>query len=186
MVIYALQSRRKSVNNKDCHIDLPDGLIDSHFNQLIEYLANKLKNNNMFSFRAEILFFVGVLLSMFISCSYEVSERGKNTQLPNDTIDELIMYVGTYTEKEAHVDGKAEGIYPDMPFIFLTARSQQEDILKGLQLGADDYIKKPFSMEELKLRLDAILRRADNGEPKKEKFSLGDYEFDYPLQQIKY
>ncbi len=77
-------------------------------------------------------------------------------------------------------------IYPEMPFIFLTARSQQEDTLRGLQLGADDYIKKPFSMEELTLRLDAILRRSSNGEPKKEQFSLGNYEFDYTRQQLKY
>ncbi len=84
------------------------------------------------------------------------------------------------------VGKEIRSIYPDMPFIFLTARSQQEDILKGLQLGADDYIKKPFSMEELKLRLDVILRRSDNGEPKQEKFTIGNYEFDYPLQQLKY
>lgn len=77
-------------------------------------------------------------------------------------------------------------INPETPFIFLTARSQQEDTLKGLQLGADDYIKKPFSMEELTLRLQAILRRADNGEPRKEQFTLGNYNFDYTRHQLKY
>ena len=89
------------------------------------------------------------------------------------------------------MDGFAVGkeirtLNPDTPFIFLTARSQQEDTLKGLQLGADDYIKKPFSMEELTLRLQAILRRADNGEPKQEQFTLGDYSFDYTRQQLKF
>jgi len=87
-------------------------------------------------------------------------------------------------------DGFAVGkeiraINPDTPFIYLTARSQQEDTLKGLQLGADDYIKKPFSMEELTLRLQAILRRADNGEPRQEQFTLGSYKFDYTRQQLK-
>ena len=77
-------------------------------------------------------------------------------------------------------------INPDTPFIFLTARSQQEDTLKGLQLGADDYIKKPFSMEELTLRLQAILRRADSGEPRKEQFVLGKYNFDYTRHQLKF
>jgi len=77
-------------------------------------------------------------------------------------------------------------INPDTPFIFLTARSQQEDTLKGLQLGADDYIKKPFSMEELTLRLQAILRRADSGEPRKEQFVLGEYNFDYTRHQLKF
>ena len=88
------------------------------------------------------------------------------------------------------MDGFAVGkeiraINPDTPFIFLTARSQQEDTLKGLQLGADDYIKKPFSMEELTLRLQAVLRRADIGEPKQEQFTLGNYAFDYTRHQLK-
>ena len=89
------------------------------------------------------------------------------------------------------MDGFAVGkeiraINPDIPFIFLTARSQQEDTLKGLQLGADDYIKKPFSMEELTLRMQAILRRADNGEPKQEQFTLGNYAFDYIRHQLSF
>jgi two-component system response regulator TrcR len=46
-----------------------------------------------------------------------------------------------------------------IPLIFLTARTQTEDVLKGLELGADDYMKKPFSMEELILRIKALLRR---------------------------
>jgi DNA-binding response OmpR family regulator len=88
------------------------------------------------------------------------------------------------------MDGFAVGkeiraINPDTPFIFLTARSQQEDTLKGLQLGADDYIKKPFSMEELTLRLQAVLRRADIGEPRQEQFTLGNYAFDYTRHQLK-
>ena len=46
-----------------------------------------------------------------------------------------------------------------VPFIFLTAKSMKEDTIEGLKLGADDYITKPFSMEELMLRLQAILKR---------------------------
>jgi DNA-binding response OmpR family regulator len=88
-------------------------------------------------------------------------------------------------------DGFAVGkeirlLNPETPFIFLTARSQQEDTLKGLQLGADDYIKKPFSMEELTLRLQAILRRADNVEPRQEQFTLGNYDFNYTGHQLKF
>ncbi|MBD1386711.1 response regulator transcription factor [Mucilaginibacter rigui] len=48
-----------------------------------------------------------------------------------------------------------------VPIIFLTARTQTEDVLKGLELGADDYMKKPFSIEELILRLKALLRRSE-------------------------
>jgi len=75
---------------------------------------------------------------------------------------------------------------PDTPFIFLTAKSQQEDTLKGLNLGADDYIKKPFSMEELTLRLQAILRRVEGSEVQKEQFSIGKFKFDYTSYTLQY
>lgn len=47
----------------------------------------------------------------------------------------------------------------NIPIIFLTAKSMQEDRIKGLSIGADDYITKPFSFEELNLRIEAIMRR---------------------------
>ncbi len=47
-----------------------------------------------------------------------------------------------------------------VPILFLSARSMQEDKIKGLRLGADDYVTKPFSIEELKLRIDVFLRRS--------------------------
>jgi two-component system, OmpR family, response regulator TrcR len=46
-----------------------------------------------------------------------------------------------------------------VPIIFLTAKTQTEDVLKGFELGADDYMKKPFSMEELVFRLKSLIRR---------------------------
>jgi two-component system OmpR family response regulator len=74
---------------------------------------------------------------------------------------------------------------PEMPLIFLTARNQQEDILEGFRSGADDYITKPFSMEELILRIEAILRRTTgvNATRKEELYSVGQYTFE-PLKQI--
>lgn len=73
---------------------------------------------------------------------------------------------------------------PDIPIIFLTAKNQQEDILEGFRSGADDYITKPFSMEELIYRIEAILRRTTGGAAgKKEEFyTIGHYHFD-PLKQ---
>jgi len=50
----------------------------------------------------------------------------------------------------------------DIPIIFLTAKAMQEDKIKGLSIGADDYITKPFSFEELNLRIEAIMRRIKN------------------------
>lgn len=54
---------------------------------------------------------------------------------------------------------------PAMPVIFLTAKNQKEDRLKGLKIGADDYITKPFEAEELVLRLNNILKRAGKKDP---------------------
>ncbi|WP_296705140.1 response regulator transcription factor [Algoriphagus sp.] len=50
-------------------------------------------------------------------------------------------------------------VQEDLPVLFLTAKNQKDDIIEGLKIGADDYITKPFSMEELLLRVTAILRR---------------------------
>lgn len=65
-----------------------------------------------------------------------------------------------------------------MPFIFLTARNKREDKIKGLQLQADDYITKPFDVEELVLRIHNILRRVQEQEPASV-YKIGDYIFDY-------
>ncbi len=54
---------------------------------------------------------------------------------------------------------KSKNVVPDMPFLFLTAKNNKEDIIHGLKLGADDYIVKPFEPEELVLRIKIALRR---------------------------
>lgn len=73
---------------------------------------------------------------------------------------------------------------PDIPIIFLTAKSMKEDVLEGFTLGADDYISKPFNMEELIFRIEAILRRSKGGnEQKNGIFGIGNYTFD-PQRQI--
>jgi DNA-binding response OmpR family regulator len=71
----------------------------------------------------------------------------------------------------------------ETPIIFITARSMKADKLKGFRLGADDYITKPFSTEELKLRIGAILRRTRQKQTDQETnstFHIGSYHFDYP------
>ena len=52
------------------------------------------------------------------------------------------------------------GVDKETPIIFLTAKAMKEDRIEGLKLGADDYLTKPFSMEELLLRIRAVLRRS--------------------------
>jgi DNA-binding response OmpR family regulator len=76
-------------------------------------------------------------------------------------------------------------INPSIPIIFLTARSLKEDVLEGFRSGADDYITKPFSMEELLYRIQAILKRTTGSNTKKKKdfYTIGSYTFD-PLKQL--
>ena len=71
--------------------------------------------------------------------------------------------------------------YPETPFIFLTARNQKEDKIKGLKLGADDYIIKPFEADELILRLQNIIKRSQKNNTNTAKvthsFTIGNYNF---------
>ncbi len=80
-------------------------------------------------------------------------------------------------------------INPTIPLVFLTAREQKEDKIKGFRLGCDDYITKPFSTEELSLRLEAILRRCqiikESKKSKAEPVKIGIYDFDYNNQELK-
>ncbi len=69
-----------------------------------------------------------------------------------------------------------------IPIIFLTAKVMQEDKLKGFEIGADDYVTKPFSMEELLVRMKAIIRRLKSDTVKKNVFNIGQYTFDYNRQ----
>lgn len=73
----------------------------------------------------------------------------------------------------------------EVPIIFLTAKSMKEDILQGFKLGADDYLSKPFSMEELLYRIESILRRV-RGKKVKEAivYSIGKFSFDAQKQTL--
>lgn len=68
-----------------------------------------------------------------------------------------------------------------VPILFLTAKSLEEDKIEGLQLGGDDYLTKPFSVEELKLKIEIFLKRSSIA-PKPEEpheYSVGTYHFNY-------
>ena len=68
----------------------------------------------------------------------------------------------------------------EVPIIFLTAKSLKEDKIHGLKLGADDYLTKPFSIEELILKIEVFLRRSKIIQPASPSiFKIGNFEFDY-------
>ena len=70
-------------------------------------------------------------------------------------------------------------INSDVPIIFLSAKTLKEDRIKGLRLGADDYLVKPFSIEELLLKIEIFLKRSHkNAISNKSIYTLGKYQFD--------
>ena len=74
-------------------------------------------------------------------------------------------------------------INTEVPIIFLTAKNMKDDILEGFKAGADDYITKPFSMEELVLRIEAIFRRVKGKRTKEQQvYRYGNMEFDTQKQ----
>jgi len=77
-------------------------------------------------------------------------------------------------------------INQDIPVIFLTAKNLREDVIEGFKTGADDYITKPFSMEELILRIEAILRRISQEDISVAQavYKLGRYTFDTRKQLL--
>lgn len=90
-------------------------------------------------------------------------------------LDVMMPKMDGFTLAEKIID-----INPEMPFIFLTARKMKEDKIKGLKLGADDYIVKPFEADELVLRLSNIIKRSSRSVQEvsvAELISIGKYQF---------
>lgn len=82
-----------------------------------------------------------------------------------------------------------KSLHPNLPFIFLTARSLKVDVLKGFSIGAIDYLKKPIDEEELVVRIKSLLTRLENPkqiEKEKDTYQLGDYIFNVLSQELEY
>ncbi len=88
-----------------------------------------------------------------------------------------------------NVDGfsigkKIKELNPDIPTIFLTAKTLKEDILEGFKIGADDYITKPFDSEVLLYKIKAIIKRNQISGSDTKIFKIGKYEFDSELRLL--
>jgi DNA-binding response OmpR family regulator len=73
-----------------------------------------------------------------------------------------------------------------VPILFLTAKSMKEDRIQGFKIGGDDYITKPFSMEELLLRIQAVMKRSGLGSSreKTDQFAIGDFILNYEKREL--
>jgi DNA-binding response OmpR family regulator len=78
-------------------------------------------------------------------------------------------------------------IDPDVPLFFISAKTMKEDIIQGYKLGADDYITKPFDIEVLLLKINAIVKRNEelNKEQENREFDLGQYHFNPKLRELR-
>ena len=136
---------------------------------------------------------LGTLLTTFLNSKGFQTKWVKNVEEAisyyrsfTNTIDFIILDVmmpekdGFSVAKEIRLTDKKT------PILFLTAKSMKDDKLKGFEVGADDYLTKPFAMEELIARIQAIIRRVgDASSAKTEKLSIGALAFD-PHKSILY
>jgi len=79
---------------------------------------------------------------------------------------------------------KREAATARIPIIMLTAKSDEVDRIVGLELGADDYVTKPFSPRELLLRIQSVLRRSSAGGEKQERIKVGDILLDHSRHEV--
>ncbi|MBQ0046496.1 MAG: response regulator transcription factor [Prevotellaceae bacterium] len=133
---------------------------------------------------------LGMLLREYLEA------KGYNTTLAQDgeegyrtfvqhTFDLCILDVMMPKMDGFTLAGKIREISPDMPFMFLTAKNLKDDVREGFELGADDYITKPFSMEEVVFRIEAILRRVKGKKSKDTTIrQIGKFIFDTQKQVL--
>ena len=93
------------------------------------------------------------------NCTWETNGELGYREFVKNQYDIVIMDVMMPVKDGFSTAKDIRGIDKKVPIIFLTAKSMKEDTLKGFEIGADDYITKPFNMEELTARISAILKR---------------------------
>ena len=107
------------------------------------------------------------------------------TLFDKEDVDACILDVMMPVKDGFAVAKEVRKVNKRVPIIFLTAKNLEADKLKGFEVGADDYMTKPFSMEELLARLNATMRRSFNEDrPDKNVFKIGNFSFDYVHQTL--
>jgi len=137
----------------------------------------------------------GVLKDYFEMMNYDVIDFGDGESAVkgyhNSLCDICLLDIGLPKKDGYAVINELHSANPDLPVIFVTARDSKEDRIKGFKTGCDDYVTKPFSTEELLLRIEAILRRCGLVERKQNIhndliLNIGDFVFNYSEMQLIY
>jgi two-component system, OmpR family, response regulator len=135
---------------------------------------------------------LGILLKEYLKARNFDAELFTNGEkalksLERNTYDICVLDVMMPVMDGFTVAKEIRKLKKDLPVVFLTAKSMKEDILEGFSIGADDYLTKPFSMEELIFRIEAILRRTKTSiNPDEKNFKLAGYQFDSEKQSLLY
>ena len=120
------------------------------------------------------------------NCVWENNGEAGYQAFVKDQFDIVILDVMMPIKDGFSTAQDIRGIDKNIPIIFLTAKSMKEDTLKGFEIGADDYITKPFNMEELIARINAVLKRSST---KKDNFyddvNIGKFVFNPKIQTLK-
>ncbi|WP_298900271.1 response regulator transcription factor [uncultured Psychroserpens sp.] len=103
----------------------------------------------------------------------------------NNTPELLVLDVMMPKKDGFTLAKEVRAIDDTIPIIFLTAKSQTQDVVEGFTIGGNDYLKKPFSMEELIVRINNLLNRSKI-QKTSEVLTIGAYTFDFPKQQLYY
>ncbi|WP_298892345.1 response regulator transcription factor [uncultured Psychroserpens sp.] len=103
----------------------------------------------------------------------------------NDNPELLVLDVMMPKKDGFTLAKEIRAIDDSVPIIFLTAKSQTQDVVEGFTIGGNDYLKKPFSMEELIVRINNLLQRT-KVQKTSEVLKIGNYTFDFPKQQLHY
>lgn len=125
------------------------------------------------------------LIAKGFNCTLKVNgEEGYKTFIKN-TFDFLILDVMMPIKDGLTLAKEIRGIDRNIPILFLSAKAQENDKLSGFQVGADDYITKPFSMQELLARISAISKRSNlNSVYNSNIFNIGIFTFDSDIQKL--
>lgn len=118
-------------------------------------------------------------------CTWEKDGELGYQAFTNNTFDIVILDVMMPVKDGFSTAKDIRGIDKQVPIVFLTAKSMKEDTLKGFEIGADDYITKPFNMEELIARINAIVKRTSKEtENHFDDLSIGNFTFNPKMQLL--